>query len=135
VILVDTNVLLDVATDDPVWAKWSLARLDQAAKHDMLAIDPVVYAELSVGYVRIEELDAVLSLIDIDIDPLPREALFLAGKVFQRYRRRGGGKTGVLPDFFIGAHAAVAGMALLTRDPRRYRSYFPGLKLICPDKE
>ncbi len=134
-ILVDTNVLLDVATDDPVWAEWSLARLDQAAKRDKLAIDPVVYAELSVGYVRIEELDAVLSLIDIDIDPLPREALFLAGKVFQRYRRRGGGKTGVLPDFFIGAHAAVAGMALLTRDPRRYRNYFPGLKLICPDKE
>ncbi len=134
-ILVDTNVLLDVATDDPVWAEWSLARLDQAAKRDKLAIDPVVYAELSVGYVRIEELDAVLSLIDIDIDPLPREALFLAGKVFQRYRRRGGGKTGVLPDFLIGAHAAVAGMALLTRDPRRYRDYFPGLKLICPDKE
>ncbi len=134
-ILVDTNVLLDVATDDPVWAEWSLARLDQTAKRDKLAIDPVVYAELSIGYARIEELEAVLSLIDIDIDPLPREALFLAGKVFQRYRRRGGGKTGVLPDFFIGAHAAVAGMALLTRDPRRYRNYFPGLKLICPDKE
>ncbi len=134
-ILVDTNVLLDVATNDPIWAEWSLAQLDRAAAHGRLAINPVIYAELSIGYVRIEELEAVLSLTGIELDAVPREALFLAGKAFQQYRRRGGGKTGVLPDFFIGAHAAVGGMSLLTRDARRYLSYFPGLKLICPDKE
>ena len=134
-ILVDTNVLLDVATDDPVWAAWSLVQLDRAAARGPLVINSVIYAELSVGYARIEELEAVLSLTGIALEDMPREALFLAGKVFQSYRQRGGGKTGVLPDFFIGAHAAVGGVSLLTRDPRRYRSYFPGLKLICPNEE
>jgi hypothetical protein len=132
VILVDTNVLLDVATDDPRWAAWSLDQLERAGDQDSLAINPVIYAELSVGYARIEELEAVLALTGIALVPLPREALFLAGKVFQRYRQRGGSKSGVLPDFFIGAHAAVGGLPLLTRDPRRYRNDFPGLTLICP---
>jgi hypothetical protein len=131
-ILVDTNVLLDVATDDPEWGAWSLAELERAARRDALAINAVIYAEFSVGYERIEETEAVLSLSGIDLAPLPREALFLAGKAFQRYRQRGGSKTGVLPDFFIGAHAAVSGVALLTRDERRYRDHFPGVRLICP---
>lgn len=131
-ILVDTNVLLDVATDDPEWGAWSLAELERAARRDALAINAVIYADFSVGYERIEETEAVLSLSGIDLAPLPREALFLAGKAFQRYRQRGGSKTGVLPDFFIGAHAAVSGVALLTRDERRYRDYFPGVRLICP---
>jgi predicted nucleic acid-binding protein len=133
--LVDTNVLLDIATDDPAWADWSLHQLDAAAVRGPVVINAVVYAELSVGYVRIEELDAALADAGIALLDLPRAALFLAGKVFQRYRAQGGTRTGVLPDFFIGAHAAVARLALLTRDPRRYRTYFPSITLLTPDGE
>ncbi|HEY1935783.1 MAG TPA: type II toxin-antitoxin system VapC family toxin [Acetobacteraceae bacterium] len=130
--LVDTNVLLDVVTDDPDWADWSMQQLDAAVLRGGLIIDDVVYAELSVRFATIEALDAVLSDARISIVAMPRAALFLAGKVFQRYGTAGGTRTGVLPDFFIGAHAAVAGLTLLTRDARRYRAYFPAVDLITP---
>jgi hypothetical protein len=132
VILVDTNVLLDLVTDDPNWLEWSLARLEEAALDGPVFINDVVYAEISIRYARIEDLDAMLANALIDIAPTPRPALFLAGRVFQQYRAAGGVRTGVLPDFFIGAHAAIEGWALLTRDARRYRRYFPKLRLVAP---
>ena len=130
--LVDTNVLLDLVTDDADWADWSIAQLDAAALRGGLAINDVVYAELSVRFATIEALDAMLGQAGIVIEPMPRAALFLAAKVFRSYRSSGGGKTGVLPDFFVGAQAAVAGLPLLTRDARRYRTYFPRVDLITP---
>jgi predicted nucleic acid-binding protein len=132
VILVDTNVLLDVVTDDPSWADWSQHQLEAASLRDRLAINPVIYAELSIGFARIEELDDVLATANIEFADIPRPALFLAGKVFQTYRKRRGSKTGVLPDFFVGAHAAVLRVPLLTRDAARYRTYFPTTELITP---
>jgi predicted nucleic acid-binding protein len=132
VILVDANVLIDVATDDPVWADWSQGRLDLAADEDQIAINEVVYAELSVRYSRMAEIDAMLREFQIELAPTPREALFLAGKAYQSYRAAGGTRTGVLPDFFIGAHALVAKAPLITRDVPRYRTYFPGIQLIGP---
>jgi hypothetical protein len=133
VILVDTNVLLDVLQDDPKWASWSQEQLEAASVIDRLAINPVIYSELSIAFERIEELEAVLAEANLSMEPLPREALFLAGKVFLNYRRRQGIKQGVLPDFYIGAHAAVVDCAILTRDVRRYRSYFPTVRLIAPE--
>jgi predicted nucleic acid-binding protein len=130
--LVDTNVLLDLVTDDPTWADWSVQQLDAAGLRGELVINDVVYAELSVRFEKIEALDAVVRDAALSIAAMPRAALFLAGKVFQRYRAAGGTRTGVLPDFFIGAHAAVAGLALLTRDARRYRTYFPSVELLTP---
>jgi predicted nucleic acid-binding protein len=132
VILVDANVLIDVAMDDPVWADWSEEQLDGSALQDKLAINDVVYAELSVRYARVTELDAMLRQFDIDLAPTPREALFIAAKAYQRYRAAGGIRTGALPDFFIGAHTLVAGVSLITRDAARYRTYFPGIRLITP---
>ena len=131
-ILVDTNVLLDLVTDDPDWAEWSLARLEEAALAGPILINDIVYAETSIRYDRIEDLDAMLSRAMIEIAPTPRSALFLAGKAFRRYRAAGGPRNGVLPDFFIGAHAAVQNWPLLTRDASRYRRYFPKLTLIAP---
>jgi predicted nucleic acid-binding protein len=132
VILIDTNVLLDLVTDDPDWSEWSLARLEEAALAGPVLINDVVYAETSIRYERIEDLDTMLADAMIEIAPTPRPALFLAGKTFRHYRSAGGARTGVLPDFFIGAHAAVEGWPLLTRDARRYRAYFPKLTLIAP---
>jgi predicted nucleic acid-binding protein len=132
VILVDTNVLLDLVTDDPDWADWSEAQLEAASLHGPLVINDVIYAELSVRYERIEDLDAFIEAAGLEIIPIPRAALFLAGKVFARYRKAGGMRTGVLPDFFIGSHAAVAQLPLLTRDVGRYQTYFSSLKLITP---
>jgi predicted nucleic acid-binding protein len=134
-LLVDTNVVLDVVQDDPAWAQWSQAQLDAASLRSALLINPIIYAELSIAYQRIEELEEMLSKGGFRLEPIPREALFLAGKAFLRYRQQGGAKTGVLPDFFIGAHAAVAGLPLLTRDASRYKTYFPKLELIAPDAE
>ena len=131
-ILVDTNVLLDLVTDDPDWAEWSLARLEEAALAGPIVINDVVYAEMSIRYDRIEDLDAMLALSGIAMAPAPRPALFLAGKAFRQYRMAGGTRTGVLPDFFIGAHAAVERWPLLTRDTSRYRTYFPTVTLIGP---
>ena len=130
--LVDTNVLLDLVTDDPTWADWLMRQLDAAGLRGELVINGMIYAELSVRFATIEALDAVVNDARLAIAAMPRAALFLAAKVFQRYRAIGGTRTGVLPDFFIGAHAAVAGLTLLTRDARRYRRYFPSLDLIAP---
>jgi predicted nucleic acid-binding protein len=131
--LVDTNVILDVATDDAKWANWSLRQLDAAAIRGPVLINAIVYAEFSIGYTRIEDVDRVLARAGLDLIEIPPAALFPAGKVFQRYRTQGGSRTGVLPDFFIGAHAAVAQLPLLTRDPSPYRRYFSGVALITPD--
>jgi predicted nucleic acid-binding protein len=134
VTLVDTNVLLDVVTDDPNWSDWSIEQLESAALRGPLLINEVVYAELAVRYERIERLEAFLAEAGLEMAVLPRSALFLAGKVFQKYRKAGGSRAGVLPDFFIGAHAAVNQLDLLTRDTARYRTYFPTVKLITPDR-
>ena len=130
---VDTNVLLDLVTDDPKWSAWSQLQLEKATSAGPVVINDIVYAEASIRYRQMEDLDAMLASAMIDIAPTPRPALFLAGKVFHKYRAAGGTRSGVLPDFFIGAHAAVAGWLLLTRDPGRYRTYFPDLVLITPD--
>ncbi len=130
--LVDTNVLLDLVTRDPRWSGWSVAQLDAAAVLGPLVINDVIYAELSVRFPIIESLNAFLDQADVGLIVTPRAALFLAGKVFQRYRAAGGARSGVLPDFFIGAHAAVMGLRLLSRDAQRYRTYFPRLDLVTP---
>ena len=131
-ILVDSNVLLDVLTADPRWSLWSTDALAEHADQDVLAINPIIYAEVSVGFVRIEDLDAALPAPTFHRLALPWEAAFLAGKCFQTYRKRGGARSSPLPDFYIGAHASVSGMKLLTRDATRYRTYFPKLGLIAP---
>ena len=133
--LVDTNALLDVATDDAKWAGWSLRQLDAAAMRGPVVINAIVYAEFSIRYTRTEDVDRVLAGAGLELIEIPRAAPFLAGKVFQRYRAHGGSRIGVLPDFFIGAHAAVAQLPLLTRDPSRYRSHFSGIALITPDTQ
>jgi predicted nucleic acid-binding protein len=135
-ILVDTNVLLDVVEDDPAWAGWSQRQLDAASLRGPICINPVIYAELSMAFARIEELEAVVADGGLEVEEIPREALFLAGKVFLRYRQRSRAavKRSVLPDFFIGAHAAVRGLPILTRDVGRYRTYFPTLELITPKR-
>ena len=130
--LVDTNVLLDVATEDPRWMEWSAAHLERAADGAGVAINPIIYAELSVHYAAIEDLERALSAHDFARLPLPWEAAFVAGKAYRRYRRHGGAKRSPLPDFYIGAHAAVAGLTLLTRDRSRYREYFPKLRIVAP---
>lgn len=130
--MVDSSVVLDIATADPVWAKWSEQALQHAAESSILVINAVIYAEVSVGYERIEELESVLPPALFRRDPLPFEAAFLAGKAYLAYRRRGGARSSPLPDFYIGAHAAVSGMRLLTRDPARIHTYFPGVELISP---
>jgi predicted nucleic acid-binding protein len=132
VILVDTSVLLDVFEDDEEWYAWSQDQLDSAIATDKLAINPVIYSELSIGFARIEELEAIIMDAPLAFEEIPREALFLAGKAFVRYRRLSGTNRSVLPDFYIGAHAAVMQWALLTRDVRRYRTYFPTVSLIAP---
>ena len=132
VTLVDSNVILDLVTDDVDWAGWSSKRLEEAALRGPLLINEVIYAELSVRYERIEALDAMLEEADFDVVSIGRPSLFLAGKAFKRYRERGGSRPGVLPDFFIGAHAAVMSWPLLTRDTGRYATYFPTLTLISP---
>ena len=131
-ILADTNVLLDVFEDDAEWSDWSQDQLDSAGATDALAINPVIYSELSIGFARIEELEAVIKEASLAIEDIPREALFLAGKAFFQYRRSRGTKRGVLPDFYVGAHAAVMRWPLLTRDVARYRTYFPTVSLIAP---
>ena len=130
--LVDSNVLLDVFTDDPSWAGWSGEALVEAFDQGPVVINPVVYAEVSVGFDRIEELDEALPQAAFVREPLPYPAGFLAGKAFLAYRRSGGARPAPLPDFYIGAHAAVAGYRLLTRDARRYRTHFPRLDLLAP---
>lgn len=131
-LLVDTNILIDVLEDDPEWADWSIAQLRAQSKVHPLTINPVIYAELSLTFSRVEALDKAIATLDLTVLELPRAALFLAGKAFVQYRRQGGKANNVLADFFIGAHAAVLGCPLLTRDAQRYQSYFPRVKLITP---
>ena len=133
-VLVDTNVLLDIVQDNSEWAEWSQQQLDSSSLTNSLAINAVIYSELSIAFERIEELESFVSGTSLSVEPIPREALFLAGKVFLNYRRREGTKQGVLLDFYIGAHAAVSGLTILTRDVRRYRSYFPTVELITPPR-
>jgi predicted nucleic acid-binding protein len=132
--LVDTNVLLDVITDDPEWADWSSEALTRLGDESTLAINPIIYAEVSIHLRTIEEMDDVVPDRHFRRLDLPYEAAFLAGKAFLAYRRRGGMKTMPLADFYIGAHAAVSEMRLLTRDARRYRTYFPTVPLIAPER-
>jgi predicted nucleic acid-binding protein len=131
-VIVDTNVLVDVLEDDLQWAEWSIAQLRTQSQVHRLTINPVIYAELSLTFSRVEALDKVLADLQLPVVEIPRPALFLAGKAFAQYRRNGGTKHNVLADFFIGAHAAVQRMPVLTRDTRRYAAYFPTVRLISP---
>jgi predicted nucleic acid-binding protein len=133
VTFIDSNVLLDVVTNGDVWADWSQAQLEQAALRGPLVINDIVYAEISTRLTSVEAVDSMLLDLSVDVAPIPRSALFLAGKAYLQYRASGGIRTGVLADFFIGAHAAVEQLPLLTRDPRRYRTYFSAVKLIAPE--
>jgi hypothetical protein len=132
-VMLDSNVLLDVLTEDPAWFGWSSRTLEECAQNHILVINPIIYAEVSIGFDRMEDLDAALPENLIERRPIPLEAAFLAGKCFVKYRGRGGQKRSTLPDFFIGAHAAVEKMTLVTRDASRYRTYFPRLRLISPE--
>ena len=131
IFLVDSNVLLDVTTGNPIWADWSQRQLDDAWRDGQVVINQVIYAEMSLDFASVEALDFQLSALGLVVLEIPREALFLAARVFRAYRRRGGTRAGVLPDFFIGAHAAVEGMTLITRDLRR-RGWFPSLQVVAP---
>ena len=130
--LVDSNVILDVLTEDPDWLDWSASALARQADAGSLVVNPVVYAEVAARFERIEDLKEALPVEYYRRDPLPWEAAFLAGRCFVRYRRAGGQRRSPLPDFYIGAHALVSGLTLLTRDARRYRTYFPKLRVIAP---
>lgn len=130
--LVDSNVIFDVGEGDPVWRAWSEAAIRRCLDEGLLVINPIIYAEVSVGYRTVEEVEAVLPTDLYRREPLPYDAAFLAGKSFLAYRRRGGRRTAPLPDFYIGAHAAVSGYRLLTRDVRRFQTYFPTVALITP---
>ena len=131
-VLVDSNVLLDIMTEDPQWFSWSAGALARAAETMRLVINPIIYAEVSIRYSRIEDLNDALPPTFVEREPLPYEAAFLAGKAFLIYRKHSGVRRSPLPDFFIGAHASIARYSLLTRDAGRYRSYFPKLPLIAP---
>jgi predicted nucleic acid-binding protein len=131
-LLVDTNVLVDVLQDDPQWADWSIAQMRVQASLHALVINPIIYAEISLSFSTLEALDDVVIALALEMREIPRPALFLAAKAYAQYRRRGGNKLQVLPDFFIGAHAAVEGWPLLTRDARRFRTYFPSLDIVAP---
>lgn len=132
-VIVDSNVLIDVITDDPTWGEWSSRSLEQAADEAVLVINALIYAELSIGFDSIERLEDALPHDLYRREHLPFEAAFLAGKAFRRYRASGGSRRSPLPDFYIGAHAAITGHRLLTRGAGRYRTYFPSLRLIAPD--
>ena len=130
--LVDSNVILDVLTENDEWLDWSSSQLAESANAGMLVINPIIYAEVSARFERIEELDDALPADYYRRVPLPWEAAFLAGQCFIKYKRRGGGRRSPMPDLYIGAHAALAGLTLLTRDARRYRDYFPTLRIVAP---
>jgi predicted nucleic acid-binding protein len=131
-LLVDTNVLVDVLQNDPEWADWSIAQMRSQARLHALVINPVIYVEMSLSFSTIEALDEVVRTLALELREIPRPALFLASKAFVQYRRRGGSKAQVLPDFFIGAHAAVERWPLLTRDASRFQTYFPTLNVLTP---
>jgi predicted nucleic acid-binding protein len=131
--LVDTNVLVDLLQNDPDWVDWSIAQLRAQSQIHRLIINPIIYAELSLTFSSVEALDRVLAGMVLPVVEVPKPALFLAGKAFVQYRRRGGQKSNVLADLFIGAHAAVARLPVLTRDAQRYQSYFPSVRLVTPE--
>jgi predicted nucleic acid-binding protein len=131
-VLVDSNVLFDIATNDANWKGWSQSALAACAENATLIINPIIYAEVSIGYTTIEALDAALAPALYQREPLPWKAGFLAGKCFLQYRRKGGVRTSPLPDFYIGAHAAIGRLAILTRDAGRYRTYFPTVEVLAP---
>ena len=133
-LLVDTNVLVDVLENDSNWADWSISQLRAQSKIHRLAINSIIYSELSLTFSTVEALDQTLDDLGLTMIEMPRAALFLAGKAFVRYRRQGGVKSNVLGDFFIGAHAAVSQYPLLTRDTRRYSTYFPSVDIIAPEE-
>lgn len=133
-VLVDSNVLLDVFTNDPAWFDWSSETLAELAEHSVLVVNPIIYAEVSVRFETVEDLEDALPADQFHREALPWEAGFLAGKCFVAYRRRGGERHSPLPDFYVGAHAAVRGMTLVTRDAARYRTYFPRLQVVSPRK-
>ncbi|MBT8338427.1 MAG: type II toxin-antitoxin system VapC family toxin [Desulfatitalea sp.] len=132
-IIVDSNVILDIFLDDPKWADWSVATLANAIDHSTLFINQIVYTEVSIGFEKIEELESALQAGGFQMLEIPKEALFLAGKAYLSYKRSRGTKRSPLPDFYIGAQAAVLGMDLITRDEGRYKTYFPTVKIICPE--
>ena len=131
-LLVDTNVLVDVLQDDAQWAEWSIAQLRAQAAVHQLVINPVIYAEVSLSFSTLEALESAVATLELELREIPRPALFLAARAYARYRQQGGGRLQVLPDFFIGAHAAVEGWPLLTRDASRFRTYFPTLEVVAP---
>ena len=133
VILIDSCVVTDLANLESTWFEWSAAQLEKLDQYNTLIINPIIYAECSVGFERIEEVEALFDHLGFAIRAMPKEALFLAGKAFLQYKKRQGGGNNVLPDFFIGAHAAVSGYQLMTRDKGRFSSYFPSVELIMPD--
>lgn len=133
-ILVDSNILIDILGRDPEWWEWSLSKVEEAILTGPLLINEVIFAEASIRYSDMRRFEDALLQMDVQVAPTPHAALFLAGKAFVRYRKSGGPRTGVLPDFFIGAHAEVERLPLLTRDPRRYRTYFPNVTLIAPEQ-
>ena len=131
-ILLDSYILLDLFTNDPNWASWSEIILDQYSQTNTLFINTIIYTEISIGFKKIEELEKAISELDIKVLEIPREALFLTGKVFLEYRKNKGTKNSPLPDFFIGAHASVSSLILVTRDVAKYKTYFPQIHLVCP---
>lgn len=134
VLLVDSNVILDVLCDDPTWAQWSREQLRAQSLVHPLAINPVIYSEISIAFDSVSKLERSIDDLGLRVLEIPRPALFLAGKAFVQYRRRGGAKQSILADFFVGAHAAVIDLPVLTRDGQRYRSYFPTVEVISPDR-
>lgn len=132
-LLIDTCVVTDLANPESAWFEWSASTLERLDQNNTFVINPIIYAECSVGFERIEEVEALFKHLGFESKPIPKEALFLAGKAFLQYKKRKGGKTNVLPDFFIGAHAAVAGYQLITRDKGRFSTYFPSVELIMPE--
>ena len=133
-VLVDSNIILDVFTDDPYWVDWSESMLEEYSIYSTLCINPIIYSEISIGFSRIEDLESAIIKTGFQMLDFPKEALFLAGKAFLKYKKKKGAKSSPLPDFFIGAQAAVLDIALITRDVSRYRTYFPRVKLISPQK-
>ena len=131
-ILVDTNVLVDLLEDEPEWVDWSTERMRELSLNHELVINPIIYAELSLTFTVVEDLDDAIAELELRVAEIPRPALFLAGKAYIEYRKRGGIKNNVLPDFLIGAQAAILGVSILTRDVRRFRTYFPSVNLITP---
>lgn len=131
-VLVDSSVILDVFLDDPEWGDWSEGVLSKLSETRSLLINPIIYTEISIGFERIEELEKAVAECGLKMEPIPREALFLAGKAYVRYRKSKGKKVSPLPDFFVGAHAAVEGLDLVTRDVKRIKTYFPSVKVISP---